>query len=190
MRVFIAIPLPLEIKDVLAGLQEKLKKSGADVKWVEPANIHLTLKFLGERDEKKIKQITDILEEVARNKKQFAMRMRGTGAFPSINSARVIWAGIELGEEEVKSIAQELEEKIARIGIPKEDRPFSCHITIGRTRSNRGLENLAKELLNLKDKFGGQEMQFLVRQISLYQSTLTPKGPTYTTLKTANLATT
>lgn len=190
MRTFIAIPLTAEIKNSLAKLQDQLKSAGADVKWVGPENIHLTLKFLGERDDKKIKQIIDAVEETAKNKKQFRMRLLELGAFPSINSARVIWAGIGQGDKETKLIARELEEKIAKIDIPKETRPFSSHITIGRTRSAQGLQDLAKELFNLKDKLAGENLEFTVTRITLYKSTLTPQGPIYEALKEASLAVT
>jgi 2'-5' RNA ligase len=190
MRTFIAIPLPSEIITFLAELQDQLKISGADVKWVEPENIHLTLKFLGERDDKKIKQIIDILEETVKDKKQFLARISSLGAFPKITSPRVIWAGIDLGDEETKLISGELQEKIAGIGIPKEERDFSSHITIARTKSSKNLEKLVKELNACADKFGREKPEFLVSQIILYKSTLTPKGPIYQVLKEANLKTT
>jgi len=109
MRTFIAIELPGEIKDHLSCLQEQLKKTGADVnprtnfnlaendntigagvKWVKPDNIHLTLKFLGERDEKKIEKISAILEETAKNRNVFEAELSSFGAFPKVDSPRVI----------------------------------------------------------------------------------------------------
>jgi 2'-5' RNA ligase len=190
MRTFIAIELPQEMRDYLAGIQNKLNASGADVKWVKPCNIHLTLKFLGEIDEKKLGRITEILENVSGNKKTFQIRISTLGAFPKINSPRVIWVGIDKGDNEAKEIAKELEEKIAKIGIPKEDRPFSSHITIGRTRSNLNLENLIQGLKTLENEPGRENLEFAAGKITLFQSTLTPKGPIYEVLREANLKTT
>ncbi|MFA5411127.1 MAG: RNA 2',3'-cyclic phosphodiesterase [Candidatus Omnitrophota bacterium] len=189
MRTFIAIELPKEIKDALSQLQAKLKTTAADVKWVDPQNIHLTLKFLGERDDKKIEKITRALEEVTRQKSSFTIVISSLGAFPNISSPRVIWAGIDKGDNETREIAGELEEKIARLGIPKEDRPFSSHITIGRTRSSLNREKLVQGLEKSADYFGKNKLEFNAGKITLFKSTLTPKGPVYAVLKEASLKT-
>ena len=190
MRAFIAIKLPKEIRDTLVRLQEQLKTSKADVKWVEPQNIHSTLKFLGEIEDKKLEGIITIMEDVAGDKHTYDIRISSLGAFPNISSPRVIWVGIDKGDSETKEIAKELEEKIAKLGIPKEDRPFSSHITIGRTRSPINRERLIRDLNNLQLKFAQENLEFLVTKITLFKSTLTPKGPIYEALKEANLKTT
>lgn len=190
MRTFIAIALPKEIRDRLAKLQESLKAAGADVKWVAADNIHLTLKFLGETNEKKLDRLGAIIEDVAKNKKPYVIQIASLGAFPGINSPRVIWVGAAKGDMETKAMACELEEKIARIGIPKEKREFSSHITIGRTRSSLNIEKLIGELETLADNFGRESLEFPVKKITLYKSTLASSGPTYEALKEANLQTT
>lgn len=187
MRTFIALELPERIKDSLAQLQNQLKASGADVKWVDPNNIHLTLKFLGERDEKKVEKIIQIIDEVAKTKNSFQIHISSLGVFPKIDFPRVVWVGIDKGDNETKEIAKELEEKIAKIGIPKEDRPFSSHITIGRVRSPLKKEKLVQALKDLENNLGRQNLEFEVRRITLFKSTLTPKGPIYEALKEANL---
>ncbi len=187
MRTFIAIELDSEIRDYLAGIQEGLKKTGADVKWVQPQNIHLTLKFLGERDDKKIEKIKEILDAIVREKKCFAIRLFNIGAFPEIDSPRVIWVGIDKGDQETKTIAEELEDKISKIGIPKESRAFSSHITIGRVRSPHNRIALIKSLIELPEI---EHKEFRADKITLFKSTLSPEGPTYDTLKEAYLKTT
>jgi len=189
MRTFIAIELPKEIRDSLANLQDKLKSTGADVKWVEPNNIHLTLKFLGEIDDQKLDKITSILENIAKDKSSFHSCISSIGAFPRISSPRAIWVGIDKGNNETKEITKQLEEKIEKSGIPKEDRPFSSHITIGRTRSALNLQKLAQELKTLENNLGIKVAEFDVTKITLFKSTLTPKGPIYEVLKEANLKT-
>lgn len=190
MRTFIAIELPREIKDSLASLQEQLKKSGADVKWVEPQNIHLTLKFLGEIDDKKLDKITNVLEAVAKDRSSFQIYITSCGAFPKIDYPRVIWVGIERGDKETKEISKDLEEKLATIGISKEDRPFSSHITIGRLRSPLKREKLVLDLKAKENNLGQEHWEFTVTKIILFKSTLTPKGPIYEVLKEAILKTT
>jgi len=190
MRTFIAIELPGKIKDFLSRTQERLKTSAADVKWVEPENIHLTLKFLGEIDDKKLNKILLIIEDLANGRDTFSMRLSSIGAFPKIDFPRVIWVGIDKGERETEEIARGLEEKIAKIGIPKENRPFSSHITIGRTRSTLNREKLVQELFKLRDGFGRENLEFPVTKITLFKSTLTPAGPNYQVLKEASLKTT
>lgn len=85
MRAFIAIELSKEIKETLRDIQERLKTSGADVKWVESKNIHLTLKFLGEINEGQLDEIIAILNEVSKDKKSFLIRLSSLGAFPKLN---------------------------------------------------------------------------------------------------------
>ncbi len=186
MRTFIAIELPQEIKDFLSHLQQELKSCGADVKWVQPENIHLTLKFLGDVGDEELNKIIEIIEEVAKEKSKFQIRVSSLGAFPKIDSPRVIWIGVDEGDKETKEIAELLEEKIAKLGIPKEDRPFSSHITIGRTKSNLNLHKLAQELKN-KSELGGGKIGFEAVKITLFKSTLTPKGPVYEALKETTL---
>ncbi|MBN1914111.1 MAG: RNA 2',3'-cyclic phosphodiesterase [Candidatus Omnitrophica bacterium] len=187
MRSFIAISLPPDIKDALARMQEKLKKSGADVKWVAPANIHLTLKFLGDLNEKKLEAVYGAMEDTAKNNTRFYARIRDLGAFPKVSSPRIIWAGIGAGDEEIKKIARQLEESIARVGIPKEDRPFSCHITLGRTKSALNLDRLTQDLTKNGKDPEAEGLGFDIEKITFFKSTLTPKGPLYEALKEASL---
>ncbi len=187
MRAFIAIELPKKIKDALAQLQQKLKSTGADAKWVAPENIHLTIKFLGEINDEQLGKITLILEETAKNHSSFQLRINSIGVFPKINFPRVIWVGADLGDEECKKIAAELEEKTAQTGIPKEKREFSSHITIARVRSPSNRDKLVQELDNLAGYFPKTNLQFNAAKITLFKSTLTPKGPIYEVQKEASL---
>jgi len=190
MRAFIAIELPQQIKDALGNLQEQLKKSGADVKWVSLENIHLTLKFLGEVDDKKLEKIIEIIDGAVKDKNTFHISISSLGAFPKINYPRVIWVGIDKGDCKTKEIAKELEEKNEKIGFPRENRAFSSHITIGRTRSTLNREGLVQELRKLENNLGDKNLEFVVTKITLFKSTLTPGGPIYEALKETNFKTT
>lgn len=188
MRLFIAIDLPQEIKDFLAGLQTRLKKSGADIKWVSPKNIHLTLKFLGEIDDTHlVDKINSVLENIASNKPPFRISFNSIGAFPSLKSARIIWVGVNKGQDTIKEISEDFENKLQDLGIAKEDRPFSSHITIGRTRSSLNREKLIKGIDELSTEIFDKKnpVEFTVTAITLFKSTLTAKGPIYEVVKDA-----
>ena len=188
MRAFIAIELPPEVRNALGSLEAELKTSGADVKWVKPENIHLTLKFLGERDEKKIKETMRILDEVCAEKNSFSASVSSIGAFPNLDAPRVIWVGIGNGSAQIKEIACELEERISKLGIPKEDREFSTHITLGRTHSGLKRKELTEKIKAIEINYSSRkDLKFEVNKITLLKSTLTPGGPIYEALKTANL---
>ncbi|MCX5668276.1 MAG: RNA 2',3'-cyclic phosphodiesterase [Candidatus Omnitrophica bacterium] len=184
MRTFIAIELSAEIKDSLAQIQSHLKYSGADVKWVEKDNIHLTLKFLGEISEEKLQQVIAALEIITRVIKPFEISIKDIGAFPNINYPRVIWVGLDKGTDESKSLAEKIVEELLKIGFQKEPRPFAPHLTIGRVRSPKNKEALKEKLQNYQLSAINYQ---LVSPIILFQSTLTPKGPTYTKLHETSL---
>ncbi|MGD0336448.1 MAG: RNA 2',3'-cyclic phosphodiesterase [Candidatus Omnitrophota bacterium] len=187
MRAFIAIELPEEIKRHLAKLEEQLKETGADVKWVHPENIHLTLKFLGEIDEEKAQTITGIMEAVTKENPAFTINISSLGAFPKIEYPRVIWVGVDKGDKEAKEIAHNLEERIEKLGIPKEERLFQSHITLGRVRSPANRGGLVQKLRELTAAVTEKSMEFPVAGITLFKSTLQPTGPVYEALKTASL---
>lgn len=189
MRTFIAIELSQEIKDALGRLQAQLKTTGADVKWVAQENIHLTLKFLGEINEQKINEVIRIIESIAKDTKIFPMGLSSIGAFPKIDFPRVIWIGIAQGENVVKEIAEGLENNLAEIGIPREERPFSSHITIGRTKSSQNRFKLVQELKKLADNSGKENLEFTADKITLFKSTLSSAGPLYERLKEVSLQT-
>ena len=124
-----------------------------------------------------------ILEDIVRETKGFPLRISSLGAFPRISSPRVIWVGIDQGDTEVKTLAKTIEEKITKIGIAKEPRPFSSHITLGRTRSGARQEMLVKGLSELGGYFEKNTLEAQVTKITFFKSALTPHGPIYETLK-------
>lgn len=182
VRSFIAIELTKEIKDKLNKIQDELEKSNADVKWVEPENIHLTLRFLGNVEEKKLEDIKRILEKISEKHIRFSIELSGIGAFPKISSPRVIWIGIEKGEE-LFQIFSELEDELNKIGFKKEERGFSAHITIGRVRSPLNRVKLSEEIKKMNSI---PRLSSSVNKITLFKSTLTSKGPIYEVIFEAN----
>ena len=116
MRTFIAIELSGEIKNSLAQIESHLKYSGADVKWVSPDNIHLTLKFLGEISEEKCEKVKAALDEVAKTSAPFEISIKDIGAFPKLEFPRVIWVGLEKGAKESAELSAKIDESLYRIG--------------------------------------------------------------------------
>ncbi len=187
MRTFIAISLPPEIKKTLGELQAKLKQADADVAWVKPDNIHLTLKFLGEIKEKRLQRIMEIIDKTAASIPAFCGCIADIGYFPAEGPLRVIWAGLGQGDIQLRSLAAKLEEGIAQTGIPKEKRPFQSHCTLGRVRSPRNKEDLLELLKNSEGFLKGKKLEFPVGTITLFKSTLTSQGSIYEVLKETSL---
>lgn len=186
MRAFIAIELSEDIKDALSQAQSHLKYSGADVKWVEIENIHLTLKFLGEISEEKCIKVKAALDTVAGSFKPFELNVKDIGVFPKIEFPKVIWVGLDKGAEESARIAKRIDEELSKIGFDPESRPFVAHATIGRVRSQRNKEAL-KEKLTTLEAFGSGIKWQAVNSITLFQSKLTPTGSIYTKLHETKL---
>lgn len=161
----------------LINVQNKLIKAGADIKLVEPQNIHITLRFLGEIPEALVEKVKNEISNV--NFKTFYVEFKGLGAFPSYKRINVIWVGIEKGKKELKDIFNQLENKLEKIGFSPEPKGFSPHVTIARVKSRKNIESIIKILNEMKDySFGIIKLSSL----RLKKSTLTPKGPIYETL--------
>ena len=192
MRLFIAIELSEEIRAALAQIQSHLKYSGADVKWIEKDNIHLTLKFLGDVSDEKAEKIKQILDDIVKETKSFELSLKmskeapGTliGAFPNINYPRGIWVGLDKGAAKSKILAEKIDDTLSKIGFQKETRPFAAHLTIGRVRSPKNKEALKEKMTSYQ--LSAISLQ-LVKSVALFQSTLTPKGAVYTKLHESKL---
>ena len=184
MRAFIAIELPQDIRKGLREIQEELKKTDADVKWVKPENVHLTLKFLGNVADEKIKKIKSLLEEISSGYSKFEASVFKIGAFPKLEYPRVIWVGIDKGCNLLEEIAVRIEDECEHIGFAKEKRAFSAHLTLGRVRTGKNKIALKEKLLSA----AVPQQSFIVDKIILFQSTLTPKGPIYTPLHSSILS--
>jgi len=185
MRVFIAIELSESIKDDLSQIQSHLKYSGADVKWVDRNNIHLTLKFLGETSEEKIPYIKKTLDRLGELFDPFEISLKNAGAFPNIESPSVLWVGLDKGSKESTKLAVQIDEELSKIGLNKESRPFGAHLTIGRVRSAKNKTALADKLSAVIIPFSTNHLS--VTSIVLLQSTLTTSGPIYTKLHETRL---
>ncbi len=182
MRCFIAIDIDEEIRKALGDLQRRLRDSvdvkKSDVKWVNPKNIHLTLKFLGEIKDEKTVEICNIVKAVADRSNSFELDIESVGSFGGI-SARVLWVGAGNGAENLLELQKDIEASLASAGWPKETREFTGHLTLCRIRNSKAGVKLAQISEDYKDfKLG----TISADSVSVYQSELKPAGPVYTRL--------
>jgi 2'-5' RNA ligase len=180
MRVFIAIDLPPFIKDRIGEVIAKLQECNVDAKWVKPTNLHLTLKFLGEVDKEKIEEIKMVMENISNKFYNFKISFKGFGFFPSGNNPRVFFIATT-AEETLKQISIQCEEELEKIGFKKENR-FKSHITLARLRKRRNIDCLKKRLKDISLK-----ETCLLKEITLFKSTLTKEGPIYEEIFKSNL---
>jgi len=184
IRSFLAIELPNPILKEIEEVQGDLKSTHADVRWVNPEKIHLTLKFFGNIEELRIDPIFKTIEEVIQNTPPFSLRVRGVGAFPHLKNPRVIWMGLVDGRETLISFQKQIETLLEEIGFQPEDRPFHPHLTLGRMKSSRGKEELVRRVEKFKEEEFGT---FQVERVVLFKSDLKPTGPIYTPLRDMQL---
>lgn len=189
MRLFVALDVDDEIRQRIARFAEGVQGFAPDARWVKPESVHVTLKFIGEQPDAEVARITESLRTIKARGTQ--IHFYGYGFFPTVKSARVFWVGMESGSELV-SLAAAIDQKTLALGIPKEERAFSPHLTLGRAgghsgapgrtkgdRPNRVFERLQERLAALPEpEFG----RMTAREFFLYQSQLSPKGSKYTKL--------
>ena len=180
IRSFLAIELPKPILAKIEEVQGDLRSTHADVRWVSPEKIHLTLKFFGNIEESRIDLIFKSIEEPIRDVLPFSVTVRGAGAFPSLKNPRVIWMGLADGKEMLISLQKQIENHLEKIGFEPEDRPFQPHLTLGRMKSSQGKEALVRRMERYREEgFGTLQ----VERVVLFKSDLRPSGPIYTLLK-------
>ena len=184
LRTFIAIELDSSLQLSLQKVQNELKSIPADVSWVRPANIHMTLKFLGEISMKKVKAIIEIFPQIFQDLSPFDIALKGLGVFPTIEHPKVIWVDISKGAEEIKNLAMILENALCRLGFPKERRKFTGHVTIGRVKSLKNLDLLTQAMPNFMFQ---EPIQQAVSKIVFFKSTLSSQGSIYEPLSAVEL---
>lgn len=194
LRLFVAVELPAGAQESLAATVGQLRGlTPAGVRWVNPAGIHLTLKFLGEVDGGMVEPLVGALQEAAAGMDMTALPLHldGLGVFPNRREPRVIWAGVGGDLDTLAEVQRRVEAAAARLGLARERRAFRPHLTLGRVRD--GVDPAARRELGAVVAEQGAslaaEYAWEVEEISLIRSVLTPQGAVYTTLVTARLGT-
>jgi 2'-5' RNA ligase len=179
IRSFLAFDIENDtVLNRLATAQRQLIQTGADLKLVEPQNIHVTVRFLGNITPAMAEKIFEEMKKI--QFVPFNVQIKGLGAFPNPRYSRVVWAGITDGADQLKSVFSQLEPRLRGLGLTPDHRGFSPHLTIARVRSGRNKAQLAKFITeNENYEFGAINAKCL----RLKKSDLTPRGPIYSTLK-------
>ncbi len=180
IRAFLAIEPPGEVRQALDNIQNSLKRSCPfDIRWVKPAAVHLTLKFLGDITEKDVAALSPVAQECAAQTAPLQLAVRKLGVFPSPKRPRVLWIGLEGDIKPLLALQQNLEEGLENCGFARETRPFQPHLTMGRIKSSRTSGDPARFLARGNDCTAGS---FCARSLVLFKSDLRPQGAVYTDL--------
>lgn len=184
-RLFIALEIPERIKKTLHALENTLKESSCDARWVNTNNIHLTLKFLGAVETKKIAPLTEAIKSALEAFSVIPAALDKLDGFPSLNSARVLIAKVNNPNKELEKMAAKLENVLAPFGLEKETRRFRAHLTLARLRSERNKLKLIEKVKEANQTL--QPQKFIINSVKLFESRLTTHGPIYTSLEQINL---
>lgn len=189
MRLFIALDIDDAIRERISRFVEGVRNFAPEARWMTPESMHVTLKFIGEQPEESVMQIENSFAGISAF--GAAIHFQGYGFFPGAKSARVFWVGMEAGPE-LAAMAGLVDDKIAQLGISKEERPFSPHLTLARSAGGSGSPHRNKSdgrnptFQKLQEKLSAlPSIEFGTmrpREFFLYQSQLSPKGSKYTKL--------
>jgi len=192
LRTFVAVEIAEEVRRRAAEIVERLRAGDAGVvKWVDPRNLHLTIKFLGATRRADLPRLGAALWSLAAGAAPFDLELAGAGAFPNLRRPQVIWLGVTAGQGELAALAGAAEATCAELGWTREEKPYRAHLTLGRMREpRRGARStpvgagptaaLARALEAERDAAAGRSP---VRRLALIESQLRPNGPTYTVLE-------
>jgi len=180
LRTFIAVGIDKTIRDRAVILQETLGRAGADVKWVEPENLHVTLLFLGEVEDRALPAVCRVVADVAAELSPFEMSVERAGCFPNARRPRTLWVGVGNGLQELVALHDALEPPLLDLGCyRREERQYTPHFTLGRVKGDGGADQLASALARRADWKGGRVP---ISQVLVMSSELRSEGPTYTIL--------
>ena len=183
LRSFIAVEIPAEIQNAIAQSTASLRNILPKplIRWVAPHNVHLTLKFLGDVSPANLERLAEALKPEAASHEMFSISVGRLGAFPTQRRARVIWIGLD-APPALAALQHGVDAASAQLGYPREERPFSPHLTIGRvaqTASTSDLQHIRSALESTKvDILGTVHVQ----AIHIFKSDLQPGGSVYSHL--------
>ena len=183
IRTFIAINIPDDVRAAIGEFQGTLREHRADVKWVRPESIHITLKFLGDVEATRIKKIARSIDETVKDVEPFAVSVQGVGTFPNDRRPRVLWVGVRTGADILSDVAARIDGALSGLGFQKEKRRYSAHLTLGRVRSTKGIEAVVRGMRDL----GFETKQFDVAEIDVMKSVLQRTGAVYSVLERIKL---
>ncbi len=188
LRLFIAVELPDVVYSLLEDVQQRLRYIDADrvIRWSAMDGVHLTLKFLGDVPTDQVAEVERTMQKAIRSAEPFHLAVSGTGAFPHLQMPRTVWAGVSGDLKSLHALHEAVELAVAPLGFPAEKptdgRPFSPHLTLGRSRQEARRASLARFGGQLAELEIGDVATWEVNAISLMQSDLRPSGAVYSEL--------
>lgn len=186
IRTFVAVAISSDVRVAAAELIDDLRGAGAEVKWIEPRNLHVTLKFLGDVDAGQIHHVCQAVEQAVADAAPFEFEVRGAGAFPDTRRPRTVWLGIGQGSREIAALNGRIEPPLEKLGFPKEARRFEPHLTVGRIRrGGPGVAELGKRIAERSEVEIGRTH---VAEAIVFSSQLGRSGPTYEAMARAPLS--
>ena len=170
-RLFVAVPTPPAVRDAVTELVEMVRAAGdpavRDVRWVRLDGLHLTLRFLGPTEEDRIPGVAAAVDAVAAATAPFHVAVGGAGAFPSVAHPRALWLAITGGAAELGATARTLDDRLAEVGWPRDDRPYRAHLTLARSDGVRAGPDVARRLIAAASTF---ETSFRAETLNLFES--------------------
>jgi RNA 2',3'-cyclic 3'-phosphodiesterase len=184
MRLFVAINFTSKDRQRMGRAARRMREAELPVRWVDPDQIHMTLKFLGEVRPERVADVKTAVSQVAAKTQPFNMRMSGSGAFPTTRRPKVIWLGA-VASPELRCLKHDLEWELAPLGFEREVRAFHPHVTLGRAR----VDARAGDFRGFEDLVAAMDFtaEITVRSVDLMKSTLSAKGARYEKLLSAKL---
>ena len=188
VRTFVAVPLPVGIQDAIFAAAQELARElppSAGLKWSRKVeNLHITVKFLGPVDEAKLAALGSELAQALAPVPRFRLELRRIGTFPSARKASVVWAGVDDVQRGLATVAEVVEGVGERLGFAREQRAFTGHVTVGRSKGRGGVD--ARAAL---DAFAGRDFgATTIEEVHVYESRLGGEGSTYVLRSRAALA--
>lgn len=182
IRAFVAVPLPVEARQALASVSEELDERVPDrsVRWVKPESMHLTLRFLGDTEGFRVPAVAEALDHVSARHQPFDLRLHSLGCFPNTRRPRVIWCGLKQDVPAVQALKSDLDKALTDLGWEPEKRLYQPHITLGRVKDQRGLDDVRWEA-------DVEPFLIPVEKIHLMESKLLRTGAVYTVRHTSFL---
>jgi 2'-5' RNA ligase len=184
MRLFFALEIPNGIKAEMAKIQARLEQfvPRGTIRWVEPEAAHFTIRFVGEKSMAEIAPMVSAVEGLDLQFGPIPLAVSGFGCYPSCSRPRVLWLGVHDKQGELKQLSDQLEEGLQAVGIPKENRPFTPHLTLGRINRRHSAEQYSSLVDQVQDYRVGSIGQFDASELVLFRSELKRTGAIYTVI--------
>lgn len=178
IRCFVAIQLPVNVQSKISEYTKRLKNISSDVRWTRVENIHLTLKFLGEIESRRVDSVKKALSPLSDNFSSFDLTILGSGCFPGKKRPRIFWLGMDQGvKNHLFGVHKWIETSLSELEFEREKRRFSPHLTIGRVRARQPVE--FSDLFAFLEKHPFEPVSFTVEKVYFMQSILKPTGAEY-----------